>query len=71
MEILPDLWKNCFHSDCQKLFLRVMRLFQISAMFHCGNEEQTPREASECETEGGFCNKSHVSANISQDNIHV
>jgi hypothetical protein len=63
--------KFCFKSDCQKLFLWVMRLFQIPAMLQSRDEEQTLREASECETEGGFCNKSHITSAISQGSIHA
>lgn len=58
--------KLCFKSYCQKLILRVMRLFHIPAMVHCEDEEQTFRDASECETEGGFCHERHVRADISQ-----
>lgn len=44
-----------------------MKLFQMPTVPQCGDEEHTPRETSECETEGGFCEKSHVRADISQD----
>lgn len=67
MEILQTYGKLCLESDGQKGFLRVMRLSQIPTTPQCGDEELIPREASECETEGGFCEKSHVRTDTSRD----
>lgn len=46
-----------------------VEIIQIPAMSHCGDEERTFREASECETEGGFCNERCVYADISQGRV--
>lgn len=42
-----------------------MKSFQIPAMPQCGNGE-----ASECETEGGFCEKSHGRADVSEGSAY-
>lgn len=67
MEILQTYGKLCLESDGQKEFLRVMRLSQIPTMPQCGDEELISRESSGCETEGGFCEKSHVRTDTSRD----
>lgn len=67
MEILQTYGKLCLELNGQKGFLRAMRLPQIPTVPQCGDEELIPGEALECETEGGFCEKSHVRTDTSRD----